>query len=150
VDQLFAFSRAALAAVALSTLMSGCGKPAAQPAGGGMPPPEVNVVEVAPQALPVSFEYVGQTQSSHQVQIRARVNGFLDKRVYTEGAMVKAGDVMFQQDKKPFIAQLDIAKGGLAEQKRDRPDHGAATAGTPLYGTNAEPSGAVLILRPPR
>jgi hypothetical protein len=45
------------------------------------------------------------------------VNGFLDKWVYTEGAVVKAGDVMFQQDTKPFQAQLDVALGGLAEQQ---------------------------------
>jgi membrane fusion protein (multidrug efflux system) len=51
------------------------------------------------------------------VQIRARVNGFLDKRVYTEGSMVKAGDVMFRQDPKPFQAQLDAARGALAEQE---------------------------------
>jgi membrane fusion protein (multidrug efflux system) len=45
------------------------------------------------------------------------VNGFLDRRVYTEGSMVKAGDVMFQQDPKPFQAQLDAAQGALAEQE---------------------------------
>ena len=72
---------------------------------------------VTPKDTPVSFEYVGQTQSSHQVQIRARVNGFLERRVYTEGSMVKAGDVMFVQDQRPFIAQLNAAEGALAEQQ---------------------------------
>jgi membrane fusion protein (multidrug efflux system) len=51
------------------------------------------------------------------VVIMARVDGFLDKRVYTEGSMVKAGEVMFQQDPKPFKAQLDAAKGALAAQE---------------------------------
>jgi membrane fusion protein (multidrug efflux system) len=50
------------------------------------------------------------------VQIVARVSGVLQKRVYTEGALVKAGQVMFQQDPKPFQVQLDAAKAALAEQ----------------------------------
>jgi membrane fusion protein, multidrug efflux system len=105
----------ALVMVMLSaSLLAGCGKK--EVATETRPPAEVTVMTVVARDTPVSFEYVGQTQSSHQVQIRARVNGFLDRRVYTEGAMVKAGEVMFQQDKKPFQAQLDIAQGGLAEQ----------------------------------
>jgi membrane fusion protein (multidrug efflux system) len=105
----------ALVMVMLSAgLLAGCGKK--EVATEARPPAEVTVMTVVERDTPVSFEYVGQTQSSHQVQIRARVNGFLDRRVYTEGAMVKAGEVMFQQDKKPFQAQLDIAQGGLAEQ----------------------------------
>jgi len=72
---------------------------------------------MAPRDTPVSFEFVGQTQSTRQVQIVARVSGFLDKRVYTEGSMVKAGQVMFLQDPKPFKAQLDAARGELAEQQ---------------------------------
>ena len=74
-------------------------------------------MKVVPRDTPVSFEFVGQTQSTRQVQIVARVSGFLDKRVYTEGSFVKAGQVMFLQDPKPFKAQLDAAKGELAEQQ---------------------------------
>jgi membrane fusion protein (multidrug efflux system) len=96
-------------------LLAGCGKE--EPKSAARPAAEVTVMTVTPRDTPVSYEYVGQTQSSHQVQIRARVNGFLDKRVYTEGSMVKTGDVMFQQDTKPFKAQLDVALGGLAEQQ---------------------------------
>jgi len=81
------------------------------------PPVEVTVMKIVPRDTPVSFEYVGQTQSTRQVQIVARVNGFLDKRVYTEGSFVKAGQVMFLQDPKPFKTQLDAAKGELAEQQ---------------------------------
>jgi len=96
-------------------VLAGCGKQ--EPKAEAQPPVEVTVMTVAPRDTPVSYEYVGQTQSSHQVQIRARVAGFLDKRVYTEGSYVKAGDVMFRQDPKPFQAQLDAAKGALAEQE---------------------------------
>ncbi len=81
------------------------------------PPPTVTLVTVAPRDVPVSAEYVAQTQSSQQVNIQARVTGFLEKRVYTEGATVKAGDVLFLMDKKPFQVQLDGAKAALTRQK---------------------------------
>jgi membrane fusion protein (multidrug efflux system) len=81
------------------------------------PPVQVSVLQVVPKDTPVSFEYVGQTESASQVQIVARVSGFLDQKVYTEGSMVKAGDVLFQQDPKPFRAELNAAKGALAAQQ---------------------------------
>lgn len=101
----------AFASLALS---GGCKKEAPVKA---VAPAEVSVVKITPADTPVTSEYVGQTQSSHQVEIRARVNGFLDTRVYREGAPVKAGQVMFKMDPKPFQAQLDAAKGALAEQQ---------------------------------
>jgi membrane fusion protein, multidrug efflux system len=84
-------------------------KPEARPA-------EVFAVKIEPRDVPVTFEYVAQTQSSQQVEIRARVNGFLEKRVYTEGSIVKAGQVLFLMDKKPFQAQVDDATAALARQ----------------------------------
>ena len=63
------------------------------------------------------FEHVAQTQSSHQVEIRARVDGFIDRRAYTEGAMVKEGQVLFIMDKKPFQAKVDGAAAALSKQK---------------------------------
>jgi len=81
------------------------------------PPAEVFVVKVEARDVPVAFQYVAQTQSSHQVEIRARVPGFLDNRLYTEGTTVKAGDVLFVMDKKPFQAQVDDAAAALARQK---------------------------------
>jgi membrane fusion protein, multidrug efflux system len=92
----------------------GCGKK--EEAKPPPPPPEVFVVKVEPRNTPVVVEYVAQTQSSQQVEIRARVNGFLDRRVYTEGSIVKAGDVLFLMDKKPFQAQVDDAKAALDRQ----------------------------------
>jgi membrane fusion protein (multidrug efflux system) len=59
----------------------------------------------------------GQTQSSQQVEIRARVNGFLEQRLCTEGTMVKAGEVLFRMDQKPFKAALDAAMAELAQQQ---------------------------------
>ena len=81
------------------------------------PAVEVAVVDVVPRELPATFEYIGQTQSSRQVNIQARVSGFLDKRVYTEGTMVKEGQTLFLMDQKPFKVQLDQAKASLTKQE---------------------------------
>jgi membrane fusion protein (multidrug efflux system) len=78
---------------------------------------EVSVMTVAQQSTPVDFEFTAQTESSREVQIRARVDGFLDKRVYSEGQPVRAGQTMFLMDPKPFEAALQSAKGELAQQQ---------------------------------
>jgi membrane fusion protein (multidrug efflux system) len=93
----------------------GCGKEEAKTE--ARPPAEVFVLKIDRQDTPVSYQFVAQTQSSHQVEIRARISGFLEKRLYTEGAMVKAGDVLFLMDKKPFQAQVDSAAAALARQR---------------------------------
>ncbi|MGE8064710.1 efflux RND transporter periplasmic adaptor subunit [Pseudomonas sp. NPDC089569] len=72
---------------------------------------------VAAHDTPVTFEFVAQTQSSREVEIRARVAGFLEKRLYTEGSLVKAGQTLFQMDRKPFEASLLSAQGQLAQQQ---------------------------------
>jgi membrane fusion protein, multidrug efflux system len=88
------------------------------------PPPEapraavdVTAITVTAQSTPVDFEFTAQTQSSREVEIRARVDGFLEKRSYTEGALVEANQVMFLMDRRPFEAALQTAKGALAQQQ---------------------------------
>ncbi|WP_431824312.1 efflux RND transporter periplasmic adaptor subunit [Burkholderia sp. F1] len=100
--------------IAALAVCAGCRKPAAIPKLGA---PEVTVVTVAPRDTPVDFEFTAQTQSSHEVEIRARVDGFLDKRTYVEGQMVKVGQTLFLMDHKPFDAALQTAKGQLAQQQ---------------------------------
>ncbi len=81
------------------------------------PPPapvEVNAITVEPQTVPAATDFVAQVESSHQVEILARVSGFLDKILYKEGEVVNAGQVMFQIDPKPFQAQVAGAKGAVA------------------------------------
>jgi membrane fusion protein (multidrug efflux system) len=98
-----------------STLfLSGCKK---EQAAAPPQPPVVTVMEVALDDVPVTFEFVAQTQSSHLVNINARVNGFLDRRIYTEGDIVKQGQVLFSMDPKPFQAQLAQAMASLAMKK---------------------------------
>ncbi len=95
-------------------LLPGCKAEKGAPAS---TPNVVTVMEVVPKDTPVISEYVAQAQSSHLVNVQARVSGFLDKRVYTEGALVKEGQVLFQMDPKPFQAQLDQAKAALLIQE---------------------------------
>ncbi|MDR5767745.1 MULTISPECIES: efflux RND transporter periplasmic adaptor subunit [unclassified Caballeronia] len=104
---------AAIAALA-SLSLAACKKPA-PPA--QKPAVDVTAVTVTAQSTPVDFEFTAQTQSSREVEIRARVDGFLEKRMYTEGALVSANQVMFLMDKRPFEAALQTAKGSLAQQQ---------------------------------
>jgi len=80
-------------------------------------PPEVSVVEITPRTVPVTTEFVAQTQSSRQVNIYARISGFLDRRLYVEGTPVKEGQVLFLIDPKPFQVQLSQAMAALARQE---------------------------------
>ena len=90
-----------------------CSKPA--PA-----PPQavgVTVMRVVSQTIPADFQYVGVAESSHIVELRARVEGYLTKIAYPEGSLVHTGDLMFVLDERPFVASLDMAKGELARQQ---------------------------------
>jgi membrane fusion protein (multidrug efflux system) len=106
--------------------------------GGGMPAPEVNVVEVSPQALPVSFEYVGQTAGSREVEVRARVTGILLKRNFREGAPVAQGQSLFTIDPEPFRAVLARTEADLAaaEARYEQAKRNAARL-KPLYAEKA-------------
>src|SRR6476619_4720179 len=89
-----------LAFLAMALLsVSACEKKAPPAA---RPPVEVTVLTVTAQDTPIEFEFVAQTQSSREVEIRARVEGFLEKRLYTEGDIVRPGQTLFQMDLKPF------------------------------------------------
>jgi membrane fusion protein, multidrug efflux system len=96
------------------SLVGGCKK---QPAGPALAAPEVKVMSVSARDTPVDFEFTAQTQSSREVEIRARVDGFLDKRMYVEGQLVTVGQTMFQMDRKPFEAALQTAQGELELQQ---------------------------------
>lgn len=106
-------SRLALA-LYLFGLLAACNKPAAPELAR---PVDVTVTTVEQRDTPVEFEFVAQTQSSRAVEIRSRVDGFLDKRTYTEGQMVHEGQTLFLMDPKPFEATLQSAKGALAQQQ---------------------------------
>jgi membrane fusion protein (multidrug efflux system) len=74
----------------------------------------VTVIEARPREVPVTFDAVGRTEGSREVQVRARVAGILEKQLYTEGDSVKAGQVLFQIERAPFEIELAQARGTLA------------------------------------
>ena len=82
--------------------------PAAAP-----PPPDVLVADVLQKDVPIYAEWVGTTDGNVNAQIRARVQGYLQSRNYTEGTLVRAGDLLFTIDPRPYQAALDQAKGEL-------------------------------------
>ena len=96
-------------------LAAGCSKQA--PAPPQRPAPQVTVVTVKPQSVPYIATFVAQTESSRQVDIVARVSGYLDRIDYREGELVKEGEVLFRIDPKPFQAQLESAQGELKAQE---------------------------------
>lgn len=103
--------RSVLLGLALVALLAGCDdKKKEAPK---KEPVSVTFVETKAQDVPVTFDFVAQTQSSQQVQIYARINGFLDSQNYADGALVKAGDVLFELDQKPQIAELEEAEAAL-------------------------------------
>jgi membrane fusion protein (multidrug efflux system) len=105
--------RIAPVVVIIAIALGACSKePAAQ-----RPAPEVTVMTVTPRTVPFAPTFVAQTESSRQVDIVARVSGFLDRIAYDEGKLVKQGQLLFQIDPKPFEAQLAAAKGELAAQQ---------------------------------
>ena len=105
---------ACLGPILAALAVAGCSKEAPPPQ---RPAPEVTIVTVQPQNIPYVPNFVAQTESSRQVNIVARVSGYLDKIAYREGEVVKEGQLLFQLDPKPFQAQLDAARGELQSQQ---------------------------------
>jgi membrane fusion protein (multidrug efflux system) len=93
----------------VATTVTGCKKEA--PAGAA---PEVYVADVIQRDVPVYMELVGQTKGSQDVEIRARVEGYLDRVAFTEGTFVRKGTLLYQIDPKPLEAALANAKANLA------------------------------------
>ncbi len=132
------------AAAALSCIvLAGCGKadgqgqPAGAP-GGAMPPPEVTVVTVNRKDIATGYEYVGQTAGSRETEVRARVSGIVENRLYEEGSRVKAGTVLFQIDPGAYRTQLAAAEAnaGVAQARLNQARRELARL-TPLAAENA-------------
>lgn len=104
---------------AVAATVAGCGgKPAAgQAAGAGQQAPEVAVHTVAPQALSLSTELPGRTAAFQVAEVRPQVGGLIQKRLFTEGADVKAGSQLYQIDAATYQAAFNSAKANLAKAK---------------------------------
>lgn len=94
--------------------LTGCGdSQEPQPASA----PQVSAIQVKAADTPIVIEFVGKTASSRKVEIRSRVEGFLEEIAYREGSLVQEGQVLFMMDRKPFEAKLNAAKASLSQQQ---------------------------------
>jgi len=106
-----------LTAIAGAALLAACGQKegGAPGAGGGMPAPAVGVVTTALQPVALQTELPGRVEALRTAQVRARVNGVVLKRLFTEGSEVQAGQALFQIDPAPYEAALDSAVASQAK-----------------------------------
>src|SRR6266481_3864742 len=102
----------AVLTLALGILVSGCNKSQATTA---TPVPEVEVTTVETRDVPVYSEWVATLDGYVNAEIRPQVSGYIIKQDYTEGSLVRKGQVLFEIDPRPFKAALDRAKGDLAQ-----------------------------------
>ena len=102
----------------LPALLSGCGhSEAQQPPGGAAsapPPPEVDVITVATGQVILTQDLPGRIQAFRTSQVRARVEGIVEKRLFIEGSDIKTGDTLFQIDARNYQAAYNSAKADVA------------------------------------
>ena len=107
----------ALGVVWLAASLAACdrGKDAdkAKQAAAAPPPPAVVVAEVVQKTVPIYSEFVAQTDARETVEIRARVQAFLEAQHFTEGTIVKKDQLLFTLDKREYEAKLQQAKAQL-------------------------------------
>ncbi|MFT4101281.1 MAG: efflux RND transporter periplasmic adaptor subunit [Burkholderiaceae bacterium] len=116
--RLRALGLASMTAVLLAAC--GGGDKAAQQGGapgGGMPAPEVGVVIVEPETVTLSTDLPGRLDAWRVAQVRARAAGIVEKRLFVEGASVKAGQQLYQIDAAPYRATLESATAALARSE---------------------------------
>jgi RND family efflux transporter MFP subunit len=106
------FGAVFLAVAALGIFVSGCNKSQATTK---TPVPEVGVTTVEQRDVPLYSEWVATLDGYVNAEIRPQVSGYIIKQDYTEGSLVRKGQVLFEIDPRPFTAALDRAKGDLAQ-----------------------------------
>jgi membrane fusion protein, multidrug efflux system len=107
---------ARLAGLMLTVMLAGCGN-SQQAAPAAPAPPTVTVANPTKRTVVDQDEYVGRFIAVDSVQIRARVSGYLDAIHFTDGQLVKKGDLLFTIDRRPFKVALDQARANLAQAK---------------------------------
>jgi membrane fusion protein, multidrug efflux system len=97
------------------TLTLGLSWPARAQQAPGAPPPAVGVVTVQKRAVTESSEFVGRIQATDKVNLVARVTAFLQERLFTEGAEVHEGDLLYRLERGPFEADLQSKQASVAQ-----------------------------------
>ena len=110
----------------------------------------MTVEKIDPKTIPATFEYIGVVQSSHEVEIRARVTGYLDTIGYLEGSFVHKEDLLFQLDPRPFQAALLKLKPNWQENRLSYGRRNGLSNGLPLFMSRKQPASAIWIMRSPR
>ncbi len=105
---------AALCGLTAAVMLSACGEGQKPPA---PPPPVVTVANPVTRTVTDFDEYVGRFTAVNSVEIRARVSGYLEKVHFTDGQMIKEGDLLFSVDPRPFQNTLDQARANLAQTR---------------------------------
>lgn len=106
-----------LAIIAIYTVACGKGKSTTASASGGPPAPSVTVAVAEQQPIPIEVHAIGNAQPYRTVQVKSMVDGQIDRVLLQQGQDVRAGQLLFQLDKRPFLAALDQAKGKLAQDE---------------------------------
>lgn len=106
-----------LLSIPIVTLLALVACDSGEKAAGPPPPPDVLVAAAEARDVPVYREWIGTLDGSENAEIRARVTGYLLKRDYQEGGLVKKGDLLFEIDARPFEAALAEAKSQLEQGK---------------------------------
>jgi membrane fusion protein (multidrug efflux system) len=106
-----------LIAVAIGLLATTRGKAATKPV--PPPPPEVSVLHVAGEDVATYREYPARTYARDLVEVRGRVDGYVDRRAFDIGSDVRAGQVLYVLDLRPYEAEVERARGALAQATAD-------------------------------
>jgi len=105
-----------LSAVLLAVAVAACNRSNATPT--APPPAEVGVMTVEGRTLPLTYEFVGEVQPIKRVEVRARIDGVIESRPFTEGSLVKAGQVLYRLERVRYDAAYNSAAARLANAKR--------------------------------
>jgi membrane fusion protein (multidrug efflux system) len=106
-----------IAPVVIAALLAACGKSNNVVNAGAFPPSPVSVIEVTPQNVPIFAEYAAQTFAKDAVEIRGQVDGYIRKRLFQTGEDVKAGQVLYILDLRPYEADVAKAQGDLLQSE---------------------------------
>ena len=100
----------------LAIVAAACSRSDATPS--APPPAEVGIVTVEPRTLPLGYEFVGEVQPIKRVEVRSRVDGIIEARPFTEGALVKRGEVLYRLERVRYEAAYRGSAARLANAKR--------------------------------
>src|SRR5262249_26877036 len=107
--------------VGLSLVLSGCTAGASVSKADSTPPaPEVSVVTVHSETVPIYTDYAAQTFARDMVEVRGRVDGYIEKRLFETGSDVQAGQPLYILDLRPYEADVQRLRGDLSQSEANK------------------------------